>query len=44
MKTDTSELRMPADKFDQIMRKALQTKPPAKEPKAAPAKKKAAKK
>ena len=37
-KTDC-ELRMPADKFDRIMRKALKTKPPAKEPKAAPAKK-----
>jgi hypothetical protein len=44
MKAEASELRMPADKFDGIMRKALQTKPPAKEPKAAPAKKKARKK
>jgi hypothetical protein len=40
MKTETSELRMPSDKFDQIMRKALQTKPPARKPKAATAKKK----
>lgn len=34
-----SELRMPADEFDRLMRGALQTKPPAKEPKAAPTKK-----
>lgn len=39
MKRETSELRMPADRFDRIMRKALQTKPPAK-PRATPAKKK----
>lgn len=39
MKKVDDELRMPADKFDRIMRKALQTKPPAKQPKAAPAKK-----
>lgn len=44
MKTETSDLRMPADKFDRIMRKALQTKPPVKEPKAAQPKKKARKK
>ena len=44
MKTGTSELRMPSDKFDRIMRKALQTKPPVRKPKAATAKKKAAKK
>lgn len=44
MKTDASEMRMPADRFDRIMRKALQAKPPAKEPKASPAKKKTRKK
>jgi len=44
VKTETSEFRMPADKFDRIMRKALQAKPPAKEAKAAPAKKKTRKK
>jgi hypothetical protein len=35
---------MPAAKFDRIMRKALQTKPPAKEPKTAQPKKKSRKK
>lgn len=35
MKTETSDLRMPADKFDRIMRKALQAKPPAKASKTA---------
>jgi len=44
VKTETSELRMPADKFDRIMRKALKTKPPAKEQKATIAKKKTRKK
>jgi hypothetical protein len=31
---------MPADRFDSIMRRALQVEPPVKEAKAAPAKKK----
>ncbi len=44
MKTDKSELRMPADKFDRLMRKALQIKPSVRKPKAATTNKKAAKK
>ncbi|MEO6804669.1 MAG: hypothetical protein ABI286_00285 [Edaphobacter sp.] len=40
MKTEITELRMPADEFDRIMRQALQTAPPpAKKPKASPVKK-----
>lgn len=39
MKTEESELRMSPVKFDRMMRRALQTKPPVKEAKAAPAKK-----
>jgi hypothetical protein len=30
-----NELRMPADEFDRLMRGALQSKPPAKQPKTA---------
>jgi len=39
VKTEESELRMSSTEFDRMMRQALQTKPPAKETKAAPAKK-----
>lgn len=31
MKTEMSDLRMPADKFDRMMKRALQTPPPKKE-------------
>jgi hypothetical protein len=34
------EMRMPADEFDRIMRHALQAKPPVRQRKASPAKKK----
>jgi hypothetical protein len=30
-----NEMRMPADEFDRLMRGALQSKPPAKQPKVA---------
>jgi hypothetical protein len=39
VKTEESELRMSSDKFDRMMRRALQTKPPVKEAKTVPAKK-----
>jgi hypothetical protein len=38
VKTEASELRMSSTEFDRMMRRALQTKPPAKEAKAAPKK------
>ena len=42
MENAKSELRMPADEFDRIMRGALQVSPPApKEPKARKVRKKA---
>ncbi|MGP8173678.1 MAG: hypothetical protein ACLP7O_03915 [Terracidiphilus sp.] len=39
MKTEESELRMSSVKFNRMMRRALQTKPPDKEAKAVPVKK-----
>jgi hypothetical protein len=39
VKTQASELQMSSTEFDRMMRRALQTKPPVKEAKAAPAKK-----
>jgi hypothetical protein len=35
MQNTKDELRMPADEFDRMMRRALQAPPPAKQPKAA---------
>jgi hypothetical protein len=40
VKTEASELRMSSTEFDRMMRRALQAKPPVKEAKAAPVKKK----
>jgi len=44
MEKTKADLRMPADEFDRLMRRALQTPPPAKQPKSGKVRKRAASK